>query len=122
MDRYIDVLNRTLQLLDTGLEGLEYIKEQMQAGDYESTMVLMQDILVAYSVIERSLSPVLKKLPPNEIEALAGNLRDAFEQMVSIYEKQAWENAETMLLHILLPYYQAWKAELEKQIQPYIVS
>lgn len=121
MDRYIDVIQRSFELLQTMEEGLEYMHSRIQEGEYEASIVMMQDVSVAYSVLGRSLFPVLEKLLPNKIEELGNKFQQALIRLLAAYEQRTWGDVEATLSHVLMPCYRTWKVELEKQLQPYIL-
>lgn len=122
MERYLNIIQRSLELLGTMEEGIVYMQDKVQTGEYEASILIMQDVLVAYSVVERSLSPVFENLSSNEIEKLGSKLRGALQQLIFVYEQKMWGEVESTLSHVFVPCYKAWKQEVEKRLQLYTIS
>ena len=50
--KILDIMKRTIELSETCLEGLEHIKEKLNEGQFEETIPLMNDSVVAFSQME----------------------------------------------------------------------
>jgi hypothetical protein len=122
MEKYLDVMKRIVELAETCLEGMEHIKLQLNEGRFEDSIRLMTDVVDAYHSMEKSLQDFLSQLPPNRIEELSNTLRSAFEYMVSAYEEGKGAMALEIIQFNLLPSYKRWKGELERILNPYLVS
>ena len=83
-----DLAKRLLELAETGLEGLEYVKEQNGQGNFEQAMSVFADIIHSFSEIEN----VLNTNQPEEgyagLASATESLRDGFNWMVKAYESQ----------------------------------
>ena len=51
-----DLAKRLLELAETGLEGLEYVKEQNGLGNFEQAMSVLTDVIHSFSEIENVLN------------------------------------------------------------------
>jgi hypothetical protein len=49
MEKYLDVVKRTIELSDTCLDGLEHIKGRLNEGRFEETFQMMSDVVSAFS-------------------------------------------------------------------------
>ena len=59
-----DVAERLLELSKTGLEGLEYVRDQIGLGKYEQSMSVFIDVVYAFTEIEDVLVHIsLNKIP-----------------------------------------------------------
>ena len=45
MDKYLDVIRKTLQLSETILEGLTYIQANLDLGEFEKTKTMFTDVI-----------------------------------------------------------------------------
>ncbi len=86
MEKYLDIMKRTIELSETCLEGLEHIKGELNEGRFEETIQLMNDVVTAFSQMENSIKSIFPTLLSNHIESLTHSLRNAFEHMVTAYE------------------------------------
>jgi hypothetical protein len=122
IEKYLDVMKRMVELSETCLEGMEHIKLQLNEGRFEDSIRLMTDVVEAYHRMEKSLQDFLSQLSPNRIEELSNPLRRAFEYVVSAYEEGEGAKALEIIQFNLLPSYKKWKGELERSLNPYLVS
>ncbi|SEC34333.1 hypothetical protein [Paenibacillus sp. GP183] len=122
IDRYIQVIQRTMSLTSSSLECIQYMVYQLEAGNLQQTIQHLHDLVNAFSHMERSLLLYLVELPPNEIESLTDDLRDAIDSLVAAYEKQDAGKAFHCIQELLLPAYLSWKHELERSMLRYTLS
>jgi len=117
-----DLAKRLLELAETGLEGLEYVKEQNGQGNFEQAMSVFADIIHSFSEIEN----VLNTNQPEEgyagLASATESLRDGFNWMVKAYESQEQGGTLGIMQLTLIPRYKSWQEELEKSLSRYIVS
>ncbi len=122
MNKYINVMRQAKDLSDTCLEGLEHVKSKLKEGEFESTMMMFHDSANAFYQMLKSIQPVLKELPGNELESLSDSLRDTLELVVSAYAQGDRGKVLEILQFTLLPQYKKWQAELNRCFQPYLLS
>ena len=122
MNKYIDVMKRTTELAETCLKGLEHVKSKLNEGEFDSTMMMFHDSANAFYQMHKSIQPVLKELPDNELESLSASLRDTIELDVSTYEQGDRGKVLEILQFTLLPQYKKWQAELNRCFRPYLLS
>ena len=48
MEKYLDIMKRTIELTETCYEGLEHIKEKLNEGQFVETIPLMNDSVVCF--------------------------------------------------------------------------
>ncbi|WP_053955791.1 hypothetical protein [Inediibacterium massiliense] len=116
-----EVIQKTLDLLETMEEGIVYVKEKLEQLNIEATITVMTDLITAFIEIEKSITPILEK-QDNKIKEATYKLRNALDTMVKEYETtKGQKSVEIMQLNIE-PAFKNWKKELEKTLRPYIVS
>lgn len=114
-----DVAERVLELSRTGLEGLEYVRDQIGLGKYEQSMSVFSDVVHAFSEIEGVLSTYQGEQDADLLSATS-SLRDGCDWMVKAYEERG--RLQEILHLTLLVRYKAWQKELEASLSRYIVS
>jgi hypothetical protein len=121
MEKYIDVMKRTIELSESCKETLEHIKLRLNEGAFEDTFRSMDDFVNGFYQIEISMSDYLHKLSPNGIEERTIHLRNAMEHVVSAYEQGESGKALEIIQFNLLPNCISWKAEIERVLNPYVL-
>jgi len=122
MEKYLDIIKRTIQLSETCLEGLEYTKEKLNEGQFEQTIPLMNDSVIAFLQMEKSLQPIFPTFNSNHNESLTHSLQDAFDHAVTAYELGQRGKVLEVFQFTLLPNYKKWKDEIEKAFHTFVVS
>ena len=117
-----DLAERLLELSETGLEGLEYVKEKNKHGNYEQAMSVFTDVIHAFSEIENVLDTNQPEECSDDLTSATESLRDGFNWMVNAYESQEQGGILEIMQLTLLPRYKSWQEELEKGLSRYIVS
>lgn len=74
-----DLAKRLLELAETGLEGLKYVKEQNVMGNFEQAMSVFTGVIHSFSEIEAVLST---NQPKEGYASATESLRDGFNWMV----------------------------------------
>jgi hypothetical protein len=122
MEKYIDVMKRTIELSESCVESLENMKLRINEGAFEETIQSMDDLVNAVYQIELSIQGFVDKLPLNGIEERTTQLRKAMEHVVSAYEQGEAGQALESIQFNLLPCCKGWKTEIEKALQPHVLS
>ncbi len=123
MEKYLDVMRRTVELSETGLEGLEHMKQQIEEGYFEQSLPLFTDVISAYLEIEKSLSLFSDELSPNQLAATGQQLSASIETVVAAFEKGGGrESIYDLLNSRVIPQYRVWQEELQRCLQPYFIS
>ena len=117
-----DVAKRLLELAETGLEGLEYVKEQNGQGNFEQAMSVFTDVIHSFSEIENVLNTNQPEQGDADLATAIESLRDGFNWMVKAYESQEQGGTLGIMQLTLIPRYKSWQEELEKSLGRYIVS
>ena len=116
-----DVAQKLLELSKTGLEGLEYVRDQMGLGKYEQSMSVFTDVVYAFTEIEDVLrSTYQPEQDTNGLLSATDSLKDGFDWMVKAYEERG--RLQEILQLTLMVRYKAWQKELEQSLSQYIVS
>ena len=117
-----DFAKRLLELAKTGLDGLEYVKEQNEQGNFEQAMSVFTDVVHSFSEIENVLNTNHPEKGYDDLATATESLKDGFNWMVKAYESQEQGGTLGIMQLTLIPRYKSWKEELEKSLSRYIVS
>lgn len=122
MDKYIEVIKKSIQLSDTILEGLEHITKLLNDGKHEQSVFLFEDVMEAYTSIRTATEPIVKKLKSETVREKQVDIENVIVQVVSEYEKNNYLKVQEIFQHELVPKYKTFKEELEKLFEPYLIS
>jgi hypothetical protein len=122
MEKYIDVMKRTIELSESCVESLEHIKLRINEGAFEETIQSMDDLVNAVYQIEVSMQGYLREIPANRIEERTNQLRNSLEHVVSAYGQRESAKALEIIQFNVLPSCKGWKTEIEKALQSYVLS
>lgn len=122
MEKYLDVMKQSYELVDTIVEGLEHIQQLLKDGSLEQTLYLVEDVIVGYSTVERSILPISEELENDTISSLTNEVKVALRQLANAYEEQKHGEVQEVLQFHVLPLVKKWKRELDEAFAPYTIS
>jgi len=122
IERYHEVIERILELLDTMKEGLDYIQTQLSELKYEEALVVMKDLIDALDSIDSSIQPMENELPQNEIGVLTASLKLCLNKAVGSFDQNNGVNIDSIVEKEVIPEFTSWREEIEKVLRPYIIS
>ena len=102
-----DLAKRLLELAETGLEGLEYVKEQNGKSNFEQAMSVFTDVIHSFSEIENVLNTNQPEEDDAHLATATESLRDGFNWMVKSYENQEQGGTLEVMQLTLIPRYKA---------------
>lgn len=117
-----EVIIQTVGLLQTMEEGMDYVKAKLGELDIEGTITVLTDLITAFTEIEKSIFPIIDKIPENQIEEKTNKLRKAFDAIVKEYENNKGHKTLEIMQFTLYPAFKNWREELENMLKPYVVS
>ena len=123
MEKYYEVIEQTLGLLDIIEEGIGHIQKQVLELRFEEALTLLEDTTEAFQSIEAALEPIIDELSePEAIQYTNAKMMKSFNLVVTEFEKHNIGNTLDALELSLEPCFRIWKSELEKQLRAYIAS
>ncbi|SNS48924.1 hypothetical protein SAMN05446037_101165 [Anaerovirgula multivorans] len=122
MNKYYEVIQQILPLLDTIKEGILHIQNQLVELRYEEALTLLQDAMKGIASIDSVMQPIYDELPENNIDTLFVVVKESMNKAVDSYEQGSESNLENQIEKEVLPSFKAWKEEMEKVLKPYVVS
>lgn len=122
MEKYYEMFQQTLELLDTMSDGFKHIQTRLEEGRIEDTSVLFADILDAYDEIKEASIPSITELPENNIENKMNALEEQLKTAINIYEKNDVNEAKTLMKAIFEKEFSQWKSEIEQNLRPFVIS
>ena len=114
-----DLAKRLLELAETGLEGLEHVRDQIGLGNYEQAMSVFTDVIHSFSEIENVLNAYQTQESDADLATATESLRDGFNWMVKAYESQEQGGTLGIMQLTLIPRYKSWQEELENSLGRY---
>lgn len=122
MKKYYEVIEKSLQLLETIEEGFIYTQKQLDELRYEEAFTVLKDVMEAVASIEDAMYPLKDKLPENNIDISAVPLRESMSKAISSYEQGKEADLKKQISENILPAFSNWREEIERIFGPYIVS
>lgn len=118
----MEVIRISLDLSETIFEGLEHIQKILGEGKFEQTIFLFEDVLEAFSSIERSIEPIIKKVDREALDEQLVSVKNALEIVVSTYEEKNYAKVQEVMQFTLRPQFKKFKAKIEEVFNPYLLS
>lgn len=122
MEKYKEVIERILQLLETMEEGYIYIKNQLEKLYYEEGIIVLNDAMDAVNSIENALYPIKAELPEKNLDAYTEAIKHSMDNAINSYEQGKEVYLTEQIEKEILPSFLAWKEELERVLRPYVNS
>ncbi|MBU3170201.1 hypothetical protein [Clostridium estertheticum] len=116
MDNQIEIILKMFELADTLFEGFDYVKSHIK--EYESAIVIINDIKNGISSIQKSINEMSDELPFNEID-------DLTVKMIKLIDEEVTDNYGIELgdkiIKNILPIYKELCIEIERCLKPYVL-
>jgi len=109
----INFIKQIIEMSKTCLELIEHIIFRLNDGYFKETYKLLEDVVYAFSQIEKNINTSTNFITSNNIDKLTRELRIAIDKIVTCYEKYDKHTAQKVLENTLLPTYQKWQKEME---------
>lgn len=122
MERYLDVMKKSLELSETTLEGLFYIQTLFDNGKREDTGYLFDDVLLACTTIERTISQIIHELDKEYILNILIEIIELIEIVFVTFGAKDYDKVQKFLNSTLIPSFSKLKEELESAFRPYVIS
>lgn len=122
MEKYTDIIRKTLDLADTCLQGLEHVITCNNEGRFEDGLIMLHDSVQCYYQMEKALVPVLTKLPANGMGPLSEALCNALDTVISIQERGGRAKVLELMQFSVVPAYRKWHAELNRCLRSHVAS
>lgn len=110
------------ELSKTMIEGIQHINSLINKGEFEQTIFLFEDVLIAFSAIEQSIEPFKGKLEGHSVEAELESLKKVLELTVASYEKRNYSRVQEIVQFSLEPHFKKLHIRLEDAFKPYLLS
>ncbi len=117
-----EVVYRILELLPTIEEAFLHINDQLTELRLEESEKLFVDAMRAISNIAGNLARLAPRQDETGLIQDTADLREAIGWMIDGYETGKLETLQTVLTGCLLPAFRIWRQQVEKMVQPAILS
>jgi hypothetical protein len=122
MEKYRDVMEQSVELVNTMVEGTGHLQLLLNEGRFEQGIILFEDIMKAYAAIERSITPVVEEVEGEAISAQLGKVRESLELVLTHFEKKEFGRVKEVVQFNLLPQLKKVEAECSTAFSKYLVS
>ncbi|WP_188454180.1 hypothetical protein [Virgibacillus oceani] len=121
MEKYIEMMKHSQELQETVYEGLQHMQDLLKEGKFEATIPLFQNIVRAFSSVEKSILTLPDDILSEGIQGVTTKVRDALELVVESFEASDYGKIHEILQFTLIPRYKNWINKLEEMFRPYLV-
>ncbi|ADC49184.1 hypothetical protein BpOF4_05610 [Alkalihalophilus pseudofirmus OF4] len=122
MEKYRDVMEQSLDLVKTMVEGTHHLQLLLNEGRFEQGIILFEDIMKAYAAIERSIAPVVEEVEGEEICVQLGKVRESLELVLTHFEKKEFGRVKEVVQFNLLLQLKKVEADSSTAFSKYLVS
>lgn len=122
MNKYVEVINRTVELAETIQEGLEFIQSKLSEAALEDTSFMLNNVIQGIDAIQASLEPMIKEMNIVMDETAFNRLLQSLDNMVQAYEQNDQNKAVSILDSSLIRSYGDWKRQLCNVLEQYTLS
>lgn len=120
--KYYEVIEKSLQLLETIEEGLIYIQKQLEELRYEEGFTVLKDAMEAIASIENAIHPMKDGLPENSLDDLVAVVKENMDKAINSYEHGKELDLGDQIEKEIYPSFMKWKDEVERVLSPFILS
>jgi len=120
--KYYEVIEKSLQLLETIEEGFVYIQNQLAELRYEEGFTVLKDAMEAIASIENAIHPMKDGLPENSLDDLVAVVKENMDKAINSYEQSKETELEEQIEKEILPSFMKWKEEVKRVLNPFILS
>lgn len=114
------VVQKTLDLLETGQEAVEYIQSSIKTANYEESSSMLADLMEMFDAVESALQPILPQIPNrNEINDANKKLRNAFARIVGCDAINEHQSLSLLTDEVLTLEYNNWCMVLREHLFNY---
>lgn len=122
MDKYIEVIQNVLSLLDTIEEGIQHLKKQISELRYEEAFSMLEDTMIGVSSIENAMEPMMENLRENKIKSLLKIFNEDINSILNLYENDNKSELEDIISNKFISDFLNWKTEVSDVLKVYTRS
>lgn len=122
MDKYIEVVQNVLSLLDTIEEGIQHLKKQIFELRYEEGILMLEDIVDGKISIENAMEPMMENLRENKIKSLLKIFNEDINSILNLYENDNKSELEDIISNKFISDFLNWKTEVSDVLKVYTIS
>lgn len=117
----MEVMRKTLELMDTCIDGVEYITWRLHEGKMEACLYLLEDIVCGFYKMKDSMDLLNNYFSRRYDHYKEYEVENELDAIITAYKLHQINQA---ILHAgrLLPRFKVWKGELEGHFRSFILS
>lgn len=116
-----EIIRRSIELLDTMAEAVDYMATREQEVAYEASVDFFKEFVDGIGQLEDSLDPVLHEMLDSELNDAAYALAQAVETVAGAYQAENMYNAKEATRDMLLPSFGRWRVALQRLLRPMVM-
>jgi len=113
----LDVIQRVLELIETGNEAIDYVQNKVLEGNYEAAYSVFVDIVELFVAVEAVIRSMQPELKPGDI---GNDLSAVFNRIVTCYEDKNYSNLSSLVVGMLIPSYGKWYKSIQKKVKEFV--
>ena len=117
-----EFIRSNIEISHTILEGLEYVKDQIEGDNIEPTTKVVYDMIDGFLIFQKNMSGVIKMMPENKVAEYTDVMNIGFESLVTAYEEVNIEEIHKVLNGSLVENCNLWIKEIERVFKEALVS
>lgn len=122
MEQYIDIMRRTVELVETCFDAMDFISSRLAEGKMENTLYLIEDFVWAFYHIGNSLALLDSVIYTNVLWDIMNQLEYILNEVLTFYEIQDVNSAIYCVNTKLIPVSKTWYQELTSVFNSHILS
>lgn len=89
MEKHIETMKKTIDLITTIKDGLNYIDSRIKIGDVNNTIPISEDIVLSFATIEKTIRPLSIYIDNTEkLKNCMYDIQKSLDLLVSYYERE----------------------------------
>lgn len=123
IEKYYEVVEKTLDLLETIESAIDYIKDnQLPELRYEEAFTMLEDVKYGVESIDESIELFHGEINNNAVTVLMNSLKESINNTIESFNQGKHDNIYNQFLSEVYPRFVVWKSELAKALSSYIAS
>ncbi|MDG5786664.1 hypothetical protein QA612_04110 [Evansella sp. AB-P1] len=123
MSNQRDVMARSIALLDTINEGIEYTEEILYKEDFSAAIQMIEDTLMGYVSVKNALKVVDVFIEDiEEVELLQVTIEQSFRDLTNSFDNNSFDEAKSIVENQLKVEFQRLKVIIKKDFNDFMLT
>jgi len=122
MEKYVDVMKRSIELSETVIEGFQHTQRLIRDTQFEQAVLMFEESLKGYAQLEESVRPVILKLQDDEIESQLEKVQKKAHLIVDAFGKEDFSKVNEILQFTMVPLFKSITKSMDQLFSRYLLS